>query len=137
MTAEVCVVDTGGAVLVVDAVTVATDAGVMVVVVDPREVDFSGDGVAMVTDSDAGVVAVTGGVVLSVFSAVLGGAEEEEVRTSEGAAVEGVVTPSAGVDEAAEAFFASAGVAALVDGVVGGGVQTGLDAEGFSGSTCS
>lgn len=136
MTAEVCVVDTGGAVLVVDAVTVATDAGVMVVVVDPREVDFSGDGVAMVTDSDAGVVAVTGGVVLSVFSAVLGGAEEEEVRTSEGAAVEGVVTP-AGVDEAAEAFFASAGVAALVDGVVGGGVQTGLDAEGFSGSTCS
>lgn len=134
MTADVCVVDTGGAVLVVDAVTVATDAGVMVV--DPREVDFSGDGVAMVTDSDAGVVAVTGGVVLSVFSAVLGGAEEEEVRTSEGAAVEGVVTP-AGVDEAAEAFFASAGVAALVDGVVGGGVQTGLDAEGFSGSTCS
>lgn len=136
MTAEVCVVDTGGAVLVVDAVTVATEAGVMVVVVDPREVDFSGDDVAMVTDSDADVVAVTAGGVLSVFSAVLGG-EEEEVRTLEGAAVEGVVTPSAGGDEAAEAFFASAGVAALVDGVVGGGVQTGLDAEGFSGSTCS
>lgn len=135
MTAEVCVVDTGGAVLVVDAVTVATEAGVMVVVVDSREADFSGDDVAMVTDGDADVVAVTGGV-LSVFSAVLGG-EEEEVRTLEGAAVEGVVTPSAGGDEAAEAFFASAGVAALVDGVVGGGVQTGLDAEGFSGSTCS
>lgn len=135
MTAEVCVVDTGGAVLVVDAVTVATEAGVMVVVVDSREADFSGDDVAMVTDGEADVVAVTGGV-LSVFSAVLGG-EEEEVRTLEGAAVEGVVTPSAGGDEAAEAFFASAGVAALVDGVVGGGVQTGLDAEGFSGSTCS
>lgn len=135
MTAEVCVVDTGGAVLVVDAVTVTTEAGVMVVVVDPREADFSGDDVAMVTDGDADVVAVTGGV-LSVFSAVLGG-EEEEVRTLEGTAVEGVVTPSAGGDEAAEAFFASAGVAALVDGVVGGGVQTGLDAEGFSGSTCS
>lgn len=134
MTAEVCVVDTGGAVLVVDAVTVATEAGVMVVVVDPREADFSGDDVAMVTDGDADVVAVTRGV-LSVFSAVLGG--EEEVRTLEGTAVEGVVTPSAGGDEAAEAFFASAGVAALVDGVVGGGVQTGLDAEGFSGSTCS
>lgn len=134
MTAEVCVVDTGGAVLVVDAVTVATEAGVMVVVVDPREADFSGDDVAMVTDSDADVVAVTGGV-LSVFSAVLGG--EEEVRTLDGAAVEGVVTPSAGGDEAAEAFFASAGVAALGEVVVGGGVQTGLDAEGFSGSTCS
>lgn len=132
MTAEVCVVDTGGAVLVVDAVTVATEAGVMVV--DPREADFSGDDVAMVTDSDADVVAVTGGV-LSVFSAVLGG--EEEVRTLDGAAVEGVVTPSAGGDEAAEAFFASAGVTALGEVVVGGGVQTGLDAEGFSGSTCS
>lgn len=144
MTAEVCVVDAGGTVLVVAAViaaTVATDTGVAVVVdtwvvvtlVVATVMDFSGDDVVVVTvGNEAGaapVEVVSGGGIFIVFSAVVTGVV---VCSLEGAVATGVVTwtPSVGGDVVTVTVLALAVEVILADVVVGEGVQIGVGAAG-------
>ncbi len=138
-TAEVCVVDAGGTVLVA-AVVAATDTGVAVLVdtwvgvtfVVATVMDFSGDDVVVVTvgnGAGAAPVEVTGGGIFTVFSAVVAGVV---ICSLEGAVATGVVTwtPSVGGDEVTVTVFALA--VTLVDVVVGEGMQIGVGAAGVS-----
>lgn len=141
MTAEVCVVDTGGTVA---AVVVATDTGVTMGVdtcvvgttfVVATVKDFSGDVVVVTVGSGAGVAAVEvviWGGVLTVFSAVVEGVV---VCSLEGdASTKGVVTwtPSVAGDVVTVTVFASAVVETLADVVVGEEVIGEGAAGGFS-----
>lgn len=149
ITADVCVVETGGTVWVVAAVvatTVATDTGVAVVVdtlavvtifVVTTVMDFSEDDAVLVTvDNEAGVApleVVTGGGILTIFSAVVAGVVEV-VCSLEGAAATGVFTwtPSVGGDDDTVTDFALAVVVTIADVVVGEGVQVRVGVGGFA-----
>lgn len=123
MPSEVCLLDTGGTVLVVAAAV--ADMGVAALVVDTWVVvtlvvvtvtDFSedGDDVVVVTVG-APVDDVTGGEILTVFSGVVG----QVVATV--CSLEGVVTwtPSVEVDVVTVMAFALAGVVTLAEVVAG------------------
>lgn len=147
-TSGVCVADTGGTVLVVAAVvaaTVATDTGVAVEVdtwkdvtmfVVPTVMDFSGDDVVVVTVGNGAGAApgdvVTGGGIVTVFSAVVAGVVEDVCSLGGGAAATGVGTWtfSVGGVEVTVTVFALAVVVTLVDIAVGEGVQVGVGAAG-------
>lgn len=124
----VCVVDTGGAVLVVAAVVAATVDTEVAVVVDAwvdvtsavaTVMDFSGDDVV---GDGAGVELFTGGASLAVFSAVAAGVVDVVCSLEGAAAATGVVTwtPSVVVSLS---VFAWAVVVTLADVVAGEGVQ--------------
>lgn len=124
-TAEVCVVDTGGTVLVAAAV-VAADTGVALAVdtcivvttsVVAAVVDFCGDDVVVTVGNGAGVapVEVTGGGMLTVCCAAVEGVVEECFA----AATDVTWTPSVGGGVVAETVFAMAVGVTLADVVVG------------------
>lgn len=138
ITADVCVVQTGGTALVGAAVVAATDSGVAVVVdawvvvttvVVATAMDFSGDDVVVVTvGNGAGVEVVTGGGILTAFSAVVGGVVDVVCSLEGAAAATGIVswTFSVGDDAVAVTVLDLAVVVTLADVVVGDGLQVGV-----------
>lgn len=145
METSVCVVDTGGTVSVVADVVAAasTDTGVAAVVdtcvvvtfVVATVMDFPGDDVVVTAGNGAGAApaeVVTGGGILTVFSAVVVGVVEV-MSSLEAAAATGVVTwtPSVGGEAVTLVVFVLAVVVTLADvGDVGEGVQIVVGAAG-------